>query len=328
MDDAQQRIAQIFMPHALREMERARKAKTRFVHYTSADTGLKILRSGEMLLRNSSLMNDFSEVRYGFNCLVAAYNGSVGDRLKIALRAVQEDLPEIMEGNFNSQILDMMNHTYLMSVSEHDGDHEDRFGRLSMWRAYAPKDGVAFVMNSAPFLCESNAIQAFSSPVSYVTPEAFQPTFEEVVASVEANIEFVKQMGGHAVHEMLMFAFRFAAQSTKHPAFQEEKEWRVIYTPTILQAQGQMTQQQAERVPTRIMSLNGVPQRIYSIPFKDYPDEGFIGATVPDLIDRVLIGPSTDAHMIAEAFVSELLSFGVTDAHLKVVMTGIPLRHT
>ncbi len=51
-----------------------------------------------MLLRNSSLMNDFSEVRYGFNCLVAAYNGSVGDRLKIALRAVQEDLPEILEG--------------------------------------------------------------------------------------------------------------------------------------------------------------------------------------------------------------------------------------
>lgn len=88
-----------------------------------------------------------------------------------------------------------------------------------------------------------------------------------------------------------------------------------------------MTQKQAERIPTRIMSLHGVPQRVYAIPFKDYPDEGFIGATVPDLIDRILIGPSTDAHMIAQAFVSELQRLNVPDAHLKVTVTGVPLRH-
>lgn len=327
MDDIQQKIAQIFMPHGLREMDRARKAAMRFVHYTSADTGLKILHSQEMLLRNSSLMNDFSEVRHGFDCLVAAYNGDVGARLKAALRQVQEDLPEVLESNFNSQVLDIMNHTYLLSVSEHEGEHEDRFGRLSMWRAYAPKDGIAFVMKSAPFLCESDSLQAFSSPVSYTTQEAFQPTFEEVVTSIESNIDFLKNMGGNAVHEMLMVAFRFAAQSTKHPAFKEEKEWRVIYTPTILEARGAMTPRQAERIPTRIMSLNGVPQRVYAIPFRDYPDEGFIGAAVPDLIDRILIGPSTDAHMIAQAFVSELQRLDVQDAHLKVTITGVPLRH-
>lgn len=327
MTDSEQQIMQIFLPHAFREVERARRDDIRFVHYTSADTGLKILASQEILLRNSTLMNDFSEVRHGFDCLLAAYNSEMGERLKTAIRQVQEDLPEILESNFNSQILDIANQTYLMSVSEHHGHHEDRFGRLSMWRAYAAKDGVAFVMKNTPFLNESNALQAFSSPVSYATPEDFQPTFEEVVYSIETNIGFVKQMGGHAVHEMLMHAFRFAVQSTKHPAFQEEKEWRVIYTPTILGVQGDITPQQMERVPTRILSINGVPQRVYSIPFRDYPDDGFTGATIPDLIDRILVGPSADGQIIAETFISELQRLGVSDAESKVQLTGVPLRH-
>jgi len=327
MNEQIQRIGQIFTPHAFRQMGRVRLNKIRFVHYTSAETGLKILRSQEILLRNSSVMNDFSEVRYGFECLKSAYNGPAGGRLKTALNIIQPDLASILESNFNSQILDMMSETYLFSVSEHDGEHEDMFGRLSMWRAYAPRNGVAFVMNNTPFLCESNALQAFSSPVSYVTPEGFQPAFEEVVSEIEKNIDFVKSIGGNMVHELLMIAFRFAAQSTKHPSFREEKEWRVIYSPTILQSRGQMTETQMERIPDKIMTLQGVPQRVYSVPFKNYPEEGFLGATAPDLLDSILIGPATDAQIIAHAYVAELERLQVPDARNKVRITGVPLRH-
>ena len=311
-----------------------RENGTRFAHYTSADSGLKILRSERMLLRNSTLMNDFSEIRHGWECLLQAYNGPLGDRLRIALREVQQDLPEILQGNFNGQIYDVMSETYLLSVSEHGDahgvgpgdDHEDRFGRLSMWRAYASKDGIAFIMNNAPFLNESDALGAFTSPVAYAMPEGFQPAFEEVVGAIEANLDKIKTLGGQFVHEMLMRAFRFAVQSTKHPSFKEEREWRTIYSPSLLQKANLLSEAQMARVPTEIMSLGGVPQRVFALPFVDYPDEGFVGATIPALLNRVLIGPSQDSYAIRHAFVGELIRLNVADAESKVVITGVPLR--
>lgn len=327
MTEQEKHLARIFLPHAMRELGRVQQSGTRFAHYTSAETGFRILQSEKILLRNSTLMNDFSEVRHGIDCLLAAYNGSLGDRLKVALRAVQDDLPEILEANFNRKIIDFRAQTYLMSVSEQGDDHEDKFGRLSMWRAYAPKDGVAFILNNRPFISESNALNAFTSPVAYAMPDDFQPAFQEVVLSIEQNIGMLKPFGGKFVHDMLLNAFRFAVQSTKHPAFKEEREWRVVYSPTLLQQDGRLTQQQLARVPTEIMTLGSVPQRVYAIPFRDYPDEGFEGATLPDLLDRVLIGPSQDSYTIAQAYIAELTRLKVPDAPTKVVITGVPLRN-
>lgn len=335
MTKEQLALLKIFFPHAMQEMNRVRDTSRRFAHYTSADTGLRILRSGRLLLRNSNLMNDFSEVHHGLSCLLDAYNNSpLGSRLQNALHAVQLELPKILEANFNAQIQDLMRETYLLSVSEHgdpkgdpEGDkHEDRFGRLSMWRAYAPKDGIALIMKYTPFLCESPALGAFTSPVTYKMPDEFQTTFEEVVAAIEDNIDAIKQLDWQHIHDILMVAFRFMVQSTKHPSFKEEREWRVIYSPSIIEKENSLTERQKARIPCEVMSLGGVPQRVFSIPFIDYPDEGFVGATIPDLIDRVLIGPSQDSNAIYHAFVHELKGLNVTKAESKVVITGVPLR--
>lgn len=292
---------------------------------------MKILRSQRMLLRNSSLMNDFSEVQHGLNCLSFAYNGPAGERLKVAMREVQADLPAILENNFNSLRNDFQNETYLISISEHgdliEGDAlEDAHGRLSMWRAYGSRNGVAFVFQNTPFVTESDVLHAYTSPVIYANPDTFVPYFEEVVSSVEQNLDFLKQFGGKTFHDALMLAFRFAVQSTKHPAFREEREWRVIYSPTLLHKDGILTEEQLKRVPTEVLVLNGVPQRVFAIPFKNYEDEGFTGATVPELIDRVLIGPTSDTMAIQHAFVSELTLLGVPDAETKVAWAGVPLR--
>ena len=327
MDEQQLKLMQIFMPRALQELQRLRSENIRFVHYTSADNALKILCSKRMLMRNSLLMNDFSEIQHGLECLRAAYHGVDGERLKNLMKMVQADLPEIFESNFDEQFRDIENETYLISISEHGGEIEDQFGRLSMWRAYAPKNGVAFIFNNAPFSAESEALNAFSSPVLYANPAEFCLEFCEVVDAIEANLDYIKSYGGELLHLMLMFAFRCAVQSTKHPSFSEEREWRVIYSPKLLEKEGKMDAQQKERLPAEIMSLGGVPQRVHAIPFVDYPDEGFKGATVPDLIEKILIGPSQDAWPIAEAFVAELDRLGVADAKSKVIVTGIPLRH-
>lgn len=329
MDDVQEKIFGLFAPNAKREVTRIREKGTRFVHYTSAESGLAILRSGRMLLRNSTLMNDFSEVQHGMDCLFAAYNGAPGEALKELMRKVQPDLPEVFEASFNAQLLDCRAETYLLSISEHgDLEHgdelEDAFGRLSMWRAYAGKNGIAFVFKNTPFVTETNVLNAFTSPVVYSTIDAFATFFNEVVDGLKDEADLVVSLGGQYVHNALMTAFRFAIQSTKHPAFREEREWRVIYTPTLLPAE--VHDIQKERIPTEVMSLGGAPQRVYGIPFKNYPDEGFVGATIPELIDRVLIGPSANAYAISQAFVDELKNMGLADAGERVFVTGIPLR--
>ncbi|HEX5257187.1 MAG TPA: DUF2971 domain-containing protein, partial [Sphingomicrobium sp.] len=282
MDTETMKWMGVFMPFALREMQRVRERQIKFVHYCSAESGLAILRSKSMWLRNSKLMNDFSEVDYGANCLRQAYQSAAGDRLKRALADVQVDLPSVIEANHDDLFHDIRNETYLISISEHADCRENDFGRLSMWRAYAPRNGVAFVFNNTPFLCESDALKAYSSPVAYATPDEFVALFEEMVAGVEANLDELKKLGGQFLHDFIMLAFIFAVQSTKHPSFAEEREWRVLYTPTILVRRGEMTDQQLQRIPTQIACIKGVPQRIYEIPFSNYPEEGFVGATAPE----------------------------------------------
>lgn len=326
MAEQMNQIANVFFPRATREISRIRSHNTRFAHYTSADTGLKILQSEKIILRNSSLMNDFSEVSHGMDCLLHAYNGPLGNRLKAALRKIQAGLPEALEMNFNEKILDLRSETYLMSLSEHDSGHEDAYGRLSMWRAYASKNGVAFILNNTAFVSESNALDAFTSPVFYAMPTDFQYSFEEVVASVEQNTAGLAQLGANYTHQMLLAAFRMAVQSTKHPAFQEEREWRVIHSPTLAPSRAVSSEMKDERIKPQIMSINSVPQRVYEIPFRNYTEEGFVGATIPELIDRVLIGPSQDCNAIAQAFIIELKRLGVSNAEERVIVTGIPLR--
>lgn len=330
MTQEQLEIAEVFMPNAIREMKRIKENNIRFVHYTSAEAGLKIIRSKNVYLRNSTVMNDFSEIDHGWRCLKNAYNNSpLGERLEILLRKIQADLPEIFKQNFQDTLQEIQSQTYLISISEHGNQlgqvDEDAFGRLSMWRAYGPQNGVAFVLNNKAFVNESDALGAYTSPVIYRTLDEYKVDFEEIICAMEANIEKLSKYGGKYIHDILQNTFKFSIQSTKHPAFKEEKEWRIIYFPPTADVSPQRAVR-GERIKLNISSIRGVPQKIYLLPLNDFPDEGFVGATLPDLIDRILIGPSLDSYQIWEALVKELEDAGVNNPKLKVFITGIPLR--
>ena len=85
-------------------------------------------------------MNDFSEVRHGWDCLAKAYNG--GTKLQAILDSHFVGLRAEIERDFNSFKQSMLFDTYLTCVSEHRIE-EDTLGRLSMWRAYGVTTGVA-----------------------------------------------------------------------------------------------------------------------------------------------------------------------------------------
>src|SRR5229473_2101546 len=94
----QERFLRILHPYALEQHSRAVSHRTRFVHYTSADTAMSILRSKELWMRKSSCMNDFLEVQYGRTRLCTAYGESnAGAKFNRLLIACLTELPLILK---------------------------------------------------------------------------------------------------------------------------------------------------------------------------------------------------------------------------------------
>jgi hypothetical protein len=138
LSDYQVRLLGIFHPYAMERTVKAFNSNTRFVHYTSAETALRMFEKEEVWMRNSSCMNDFMEIEHGFGCLNAALKSHEA-KVKSALEALFPGLCDRVRGHFNSWLPHFRSNSYIACVSEHGdeatGDEEDRIGRLSMWRA-------------------------------------------------------------------------------------------------------------------------------------------------------------------------------------------------
>ncbi len=186
-----------------------------------------------------------------------------------------------------------------------------------MWRAYGGSSGVAVVLNPDVFLNQSEALPAFTSPVAYLSEASFEQQLGRVVDNIEATKDFLESEGREELVAWLFHAFRLAMLCTKHPGFKEEREWRVVYAPHLARS---------ERIVESVQLIRGVPQVVHSIPFKDYPEEGLIGAELPQLISRVIIGPTEFPYQLRDATIALLRNAGVADAAEKVVVSTIPLR--
>lgn len=67
------RLEGIFLPAAMRQrlklFDGGNRPFARFVHYTSAEAALSIIRTKRMWLRNTNCMTDFREVEHGHGIL-------------------------------------------------------------------------------------------------------------------------------------------------------------------------------------------------------------------------------------------------------------------
>lgn len=313
-----QRIVSILLPSATEAEERVRDAGTRFVHYTSAQAAMEILKTRSIWMRNATCMNDYNEMRYGLYCLVEAFKTDAGKAFNSALHSCHPGLAEELDAKFTEAAPWLLNHTYLTCVSEHSDD-EELYGRLSMWRAYGSTTGVALIFNNGPFLRPSNALTIYSAPVAYIDAAGWQGQVQQIANLIEENREFLASVPRA---ELLDLAFRsmvFAVVSSKHEGFKEEREWRVVHFPPLWPAP-------PERIPLDQVALGGVPQPIFKIPFVDYPEEGFYGATIPDLINRIIIGPSQYPVAIQTAFAQILSAAGVENSMDRVHCSNVTLR--
>lgn len=315
-DADQDKLQHIFLPYMSQMQARVRDCSIRFVHYTSAEAAMNILRTREVWMRKTSCMNDFMEVQHGAECLSMAYRTSEGDKFKSALDDAFPGICHEIEELFNGWFPHFQTGTYLTCVSEHL-DEEDAFGRLSMWRAYAKGRGVALVLNNTPFVNPSDALKAYTSPVAYRTDEQSAKDLGQIAEGIEQNLDFIRSKERQVIRDWVFHAFRFALICLKHPGFSEEREWRVVHSPQF---------EPSQRLIKEVRAIQGMPQPIYKIPLRNVPEEGFMGAEIPELIDRIIIGPTDYSVAALEAFRDLLSEAGVDNPLDRISVSNIPLR--
>lgn len=314
-------LATVFHRFSFEKVAAALNAGTRFVHYTNAETAMKMFKNKEVWLRKSTQMNDFMEIQHGLNCLSNAYHKHRDDIEKI-FDSMFPGICKRIEGHFDGWVPTYQLGTYLACVSEHDDapeKNEDRMGRLSLWRAYGGFSGVAVVMNGRVFHTPiaSDALKAYVSPVAYLTVDGFEQRFLWMLGQAQRLRDSFVALGEQGFFDRVVPSFKYAALCTKHPGFFEEKEWRILYNPT---------ESKSQVISESVESVGGIPQKVCKLPLVDRPDLGIDGISLPKLINRVIIGPTLYPFDIAEALVELLDKAGVENAWSKVVVSDIPLR--
>lgn len=316
MDDTFDARRQVFFPNASKAFDAALAHGGRFAYYTTAATALLVLENEEIWMRNTAVMNDYMEVEHGLECLVQAYQEEAGAELRDAMDECFPGVSEELTKLFNSWIPTIKTHTYIASFSEHEAS-EDDYGRLSMWRAYGGTAGVALIFNGGPLFRPSDALMAYSSPVAYMRPSNVANELRTIARNIRQHKVEIQRQGRDHLRATMFEALRFGAVCTKHPAFAEEREWRVISTQLL---------HKSERLVPEVEVIGGIPQLVLKLKLQDHPEEGLYGIEIPSFLDRILIGPCEHPEPIRAALIALLAKRQVPEPEKKVIVTGVPLR--
>jgi hypothetical protein len=312
----QQKCFEIFFGPYWQRVAQAKSANQKFAHYTSAEAAMSIIENREVWLRNCACMNDYTEIDHGFECLFDAYHGEPGSKLGAALELVRPGCFEELGEEFDKWLPSLRRETFMVCVSEHDIS-EDQLGRLSMWRAYGGNAGVAFVFENNRFFVADDTLKAYTYPVSYWGKEDVAEEMTRIAAGIKANVELFSKFDTDMIFRGIFGVFRTSVFSLKHQGFKEEREWRVVYTPSY---------ERSKFLKKAIVSVRGAPQQIYKLPLENDPDQGLVGISIPDLLDRIIIGPAQFPTATYDAFCSLLKDAGIGDPKNHISFSSIPLR--
>lgn len=310
----QHAVVKLFYPHHWERMGTL-GVEGKLAHYSSAEAALAILENREIWLRNTTVMNDYTEVQHGLESLSSAYASKNGKLFQEFLNSNFADVCKDVEVLFNSWQDALKYETFITCMSEHLPG-EDRLGRLSMWRAYGSTTGVALVVKSAPFRSDTQLLKAYSTPVRYATSAGLEADFLQLADSFAANLPLLHHLGRETIKSHLFNMYKWAALAVKHPGFLEEREWRIAYTPKM---------GQSEVIKPAVKTVRGIPQIVHRMPLQRFEGEAF-STDIRDILSHIVIGPSESGWALFEAFRHILEEIGVEDAASKVVVSDIPVR--
>lgn len=317
--EAAEKLFATLYPEMKEKRDAIEGGKKHLVHYTSAENALNIINGQQFWLRNLKCMNDFMEVQHGIGLLLRTFHAEESlrrDRLYQLCDKIAEGAAKSAVDEFDRWLPSLPHSIYIGCLSEFDPD--DHLGRLSMWRAYgSPGGSVALVMNNEPFTAETDVLKAFSVPVLYLSDEEFLKRTDEVLDSLEKNIDSFQNLNAESLQDIIFYWLIFLASSLKHCGFREEQEWRILYVPSL---------QKSPTIVESVECVRGIPQIVQKIPLEDAPEKGLHGASIAKLIECLVIGPTEYPSVLASAFERALSNRGVADAMKRIRISDIPLR--
>lgn len=314
-------LESIFVPHASRRRNKFDQAQfARFVHYTSAEAGLKIISQKRIWMRSTACMTDYMEVQHGFAILNKFFSQKDKEAQFIdAVNTIAQGAAQEAMANFNkwwqSGIVQFQ--TYIFSVSEHD-DQEDNHGRLSMWRASGNNKSRVAIVFKVPR--ESEAVAALGinfSPVAYLTDDEMNKLVPDVMENIGKNEAFLKTIPRQELVNWIFHMLLWGATCIKHEGFHEEREWRAVYSPLIFKS---------ELVASMTETVEGIPQIVFNIPIDKTVNPKLENIDIAKFFDRLIIGPSQYPVTMLDAFDGALSKAGVVEARKKICISHIPIR--
>jgi hypothetical protein len=315
-----ERLERIFLPFARRQRDSLYKSKTdfaRFVHYTSAESALKIIKSKRVWMRNATCMSDYREVQHGFEILQRFFLDP--SKRTSFVQAFEQHVPGSADeaiALFDQWLPDIRLSTYIACLSEH-ADKEDNHGRLSMWRAFGGSNVARVAMVLRVPGVSAGILNVIFSPVAYLTEIEVHDELNLIIQNVHGNADFLKSLDRTTIALWVFHMLVAGVACLKHQGFDEEREWRVIYSPN---------RRPSPFIESSTEIIGGIPQLVHKLPL----DSARLPAT-PELdfsrlFDRLIIGPSSYPWVMYQAFVEALKRAGVADADGRVCVSGIPIR--
>jgi hypothetical protein len=322
------RLGRVFNPHGVRQREEAAERQhvkmelgnyMKFAHYTTAENALKIIRTKRLWMRNTTCMEDYREVRHGYDLLLKYFNE---ERTNTFVEAFDQSVPgaarkaiDIFNGWWNA------NHflnVYVTSFSEH-APEDDVHGRLSMWRAFGTSKNarVALIFRLPYGSFITDVLGIIFSPVAYLTEQQLFANIDQVVLRARAERDFLAEQPHDIVQRLLIAMFYIGVSCVKHEGFMEEREWRAVYNPEMWHS---------PRMELSVEAVGGVPQHVHKMPLDRTVDASLADADLGTILDGVIIGPSQYPWVIHRAFGDELGKLGISNPYDRVRASLIPIR--
>jgi hypothetical protein len=302
----------------LKKAEKFLNEKPLIAHYTSAEAALSILDEEQIWLRNVRFMNDYSEIQFGTEAIAEYYNSDAAKEFWKSLSRLSPELKDEVQGHYNSHHEGFFKNTYLTcTVEQPNVSDQGEIGMLSMWRGYAPRDGVALLVQGGSIFGESPDLAVKMLPCLYSAPNQRRVLLECFSQKVIRYIAGNPDVEPNTLSSYLLQSLVILVMGLKHQGFHEEREWRIVSTPAF-----GVDNQTDEQVKV----IRGIPQKIRVLQLKD-DGGGSIRLSPRSILRRIVIGPSDHAEALRDLFV-ELIerNFGFTQASSIVYISDIPIR--
>jgi hypothetical protein len=287
-------------------------------HYTTIQTLDAILQTSEVWLSNPLFMSDIEEVRFGIRNGTqlfldsAELESTCGEERAAILRSA---LNQCYKKFDEEHILD----TFVLCFSEHE--KADCDGLLSMWRGYGGNgSGAAIVFDTAKIRAQADS-PLIIAKVKYGTAaerldwiEQRIKQFGQIICKNDVQPDLLP-----LASEIFFDRLKLFSVFSKHSGFSEEREWRLVYI------RKEQRPEKYEKWFSYWIGPRGVEPKLKlkAAGISDFPEENI---RLPDLIDRIILGPSLSSPLSRNAVGKMLDALGAPELKKRLCASQIPYR--